>query len=247
MSTTLNIAPNQLETYVDPRSTSRIADRLPAICRPVNLAVKRTVDLLGSVIALLILAPVMLAVALLVKATDPAGPVFYRQNRVGRDGRAIGVLKFRSMLWEYSTGPDRPYRTATEAFRAMGREDLCEEFEVAQKVADDPRVSALGRFLRKTSLDELPQLINVLLGHISLVGPRPVIPAELERYGKNDATYLAVKPGITGLWQVSGRSETGYDERVRLDVRYVMTWTLALDLLVMIKTVKTVLAREGAY
>jgi len=108
-------------------------------------------------------------------------------------------------------------------------------------------VSGLGLFLRKSSLDELPQLVNALRGELSLVGPRPIITPELERYGKQGATYLSVKPGITGLWQVSGRSETGYDERVRLDVQYVNNWKLALDLAILVKTVRTVLVREGAY
>ncbi|MGI3783522.1 MAG: sugar transferase, partial [Janthinobacterium lividum] len=135
---------------------------------------KRFIDVVGSLIGLLLLAPLFLTVAALVKITDPAGPVLYRQQRLGRGGRAIGVFKFRSMLWEYSTGANRPYKTAEEAFIAMGREDLVEEFVHEQKVADDPRVSNLGKFLRRTSLDELPQLFNSLLGHLSLVGPRPI-------------------------------------------------------------------------
>lgn len=213
---------------------------------PPGQPAKRALDVLGSAFALLVLAPVIALVALLVKVSDPAGPVFYRQNRIGLRGRAVGVLKFRSMTWAYSTGPTRPYQTAAQAFEAMGRPDLVEEFEREQKVADDPRVSRLGRFLRATSLDELPQLVNALVGDLSLVGPRPVIAAELERYGAHAPTYLAVKPGVTGLWQVSGRSDTGYDERVRLDVRYVTEWRLALDLAILLRTVRTVLLREGA-
>jgi exopolysaccharide production protein ExoY len=208
--------------------------------------VKRTIDLLGAATALVLLAPLLLLVAVLVKLSDPAGPVLYRQDRVGRGGRLVGVLKFRSMKWGYSTGPGRPYRTAIEAFEAMGRPDLCAEFELDQKVADDPRISSLGHFLRRTSLDELPQFLNALLGHLSLVGPRPVVAQELERYGAQAGTYLSVKPGITGLWQISGRSDTGYDQRVALDVRYVSEWTPVLDILILVKTVRTVLAREGA-
>ena len=124
-----------------------------------------------------------LLVATLVKMHDPAGPVLYRQQRLGKGGRMIGVYKFRSMLWEYSTGADRPYKTAEEAFVAMGRADLVEEFAINQKVDDDPRVTPLGALLRRTSLDELPQLLNSLLGHLSLVGPRPITQVELERYG----------------------------------------------------------------
>ncbi len=242
--TTLEISP---DLFARSHSAVHGAVRISNAMTTLGLAAKRALDVIGSAAGLLVLAPVILLVAALVKVTDPAGPVLYRQNRVGRGGRAVGVLKFRSMRWEYSTGPTRPYKTAAEAFEAMGRQDLVEEFELEQKVANDPRISALGHFLRATSLDELPQLINALLGHLSLVGPRPVITAELERYGADAASYLAVKPGITGLWQVSGRSNTGYDERVRLDVHYVSQWKLTLDVFILVKTVRTVLAREGAH
>ena len=210
------------------------------------LAGKRFIDVLGAALGLLLLAPVLLVLALVVKLHDPAGPVLYRQSRLGQNGRMIKVLKFRTMRWQYSTGPDRPYKTAQEAFAAMGRTDLISEFEVAQKVAEDPRVSPLGAFLRKTSLDELPQLVNALVGDLSLVGPRPIVVPELARYGDHGATFLAAKPGITGLWQVSGRSDTSYDERVRLDVRYVANWNLMLDLSILARTVLVVVARRGA-
>ncbi len=208
---------------------------------------KRAIDLVGSAVGLFLLAPLFLTIATLVKLHDPTGPVFYRQERLGRGGQRVGIYKFRSMLWEYSTGPDRPYKTAAEAFTAMGREDLCAEFEIAQKVAEDPRVSRFGSFLRRTSLDELPQLLNSLLGHISLVGPRPITQVELERYGPHQSSFLALKPGITGLWQVSGRSDTGYDERVKLDVYYVENWSAWLDVSILARTMVTVAARRGAY
>ncbi|MBB3326194.1 sugar transferase [Microlunatus antarcticus] len=208
---------------------------------------KRVIDVLGSLVGLVLLAPLFLTVAALVKITDPAGPVLYKQRRLGRGGRSIGVYKFRSMLWEYSTGADRPYKTAEEAFIAMGREDLVAEFAHEQKVADDPRVSNLGKFLRRTSLDEIPQLFNSLLGHLSLVGPRPITPMELERYGAHQRSFLALKPGITGLWQVSGRSDVGYDQRVKLDVFYAENWSTMLDVSILARTVTTVAARRGAY
>ncbi len=210
------------------------------------LAGKRAIDVLGAAAGLLLLAPVLLVLMLVVKLHDPAGPVFYRQNRLGQGGKLIKVLKFRTMRWQYSTGPDRPYKTAQEAFVAMGRADLLEEFEVAQKVAEDPRVSPLGAFLRRTSLDELPQLLNALFGDLSLVGPRPIVEQELARYGEHGVTFLAAKPGITGLWQVSGRSETTYDERVQLDVSYVRNWNLLLDLAILVRTVVVVAAKRGA-
>ena len=208
---------------------------------------KRVVDVLGSLVGLVLLAPLLLVVAALVKLSDSAGPVFYRQQRLGRGGRAIGVLKFRTMLWEYSTGPDRPYQTAEQAFLAMGRADLVEEFSFSQKVADDPRVSPIGQFLRRTSLDELPQLFNALMGDLSLVGPRPITPVELQRYGGHQRSFLALKPGITGLWQVSGRSDVGYDQRVKLDVFYAENWSTLLDVTILARTVTTVAARRGAY
>lgn len=208
---------------------------------------KRVVDVVGALVGLFLFAPLFLTIAALIKIYDPAGPVFYRQQRLGRGGRPIGVYKFRSMTWAYSTGPDRPYRTAIEAFTAMGRADLCAEFQVAQKVLDDPRVSSLGRFLRRTSLDELPQLFNALRGDISLVGPRPITSEELERYGERSSSFLALKPGITGLWQVSGRSSVGYDDRVAMDVFYVENWTPQLDFSILARTVVTVAGRRGAY
>ena len=213
----------------------------------VRRAAKRLLHIVGAATGLLLLAPVILAVAAMVKLHDPSGPVFYRQQRLGRGGKTIGVLKFRTMLWHLSTGPNRPYQTAQEAFRAMGREDLVAEFDAQQKVADDPRVSALGRFLRRTSLDELPQLVNALLGHLSLVGPRPIVVDELVRYGEHAQAFLSAKPGITGLWQVSGRSDTTYDERVRLDLAYVRRPSILTDLAILFRTVIVVVAQRGAH
>ncbi len=229
-------------------STRNRTDLLsPHLSLPRPSVLKRVVDVVGAVTGLIILAPLFAIVALLVKVSDPTGPVFYRQNRLGHLGRQIGVLKFRTMRWAYSTGPDRPFRTAQEAFVAMGREDLLEEFELTQKVADDPRVSSLGALLRRTSLDELPQLVNVLLGHLSLVGPRPITAPELEKYGQHGDTFLTAKPGVTGLWQVSGRSGTTYDERVRLDLAYIRTQSAVLDLTILFRTVAVVLAQRGAH
>jgi exopolysaccharide production protein ExoY len=207
---------------------------------------KRLLDLLGAAAGLILLAPLFVLLATIVKISDPAGPVFYRQNRLGLRGRAIGVLKFRTMKWEFSLGPTRPYKTAQEAFTAMGRSDLCAEFELNQKVAADPRVSRLGAFLRRTSLDELPQLVNALLGDLSLVGPRPIVSQELEHYGEHGSTFLAVKPGITGLWQVSGRSNTSYEDRVKLDLTYIRNWSTWLDLWILARTLVVVAAQRGA-
>ena len=156
-------------------------------------------------------------------------------------------MKFRTMMWKYCDGPGRPYKNAIETLTAMGRRDLIAEFKRDQKLANDPRVSRFGRFLRRTSLDELPQLFNVLSGDMSLVGPRPIVPAELEHYGDRSANFLALKPGITGLWQISGRSDISYDERVKLDIYYVENWSLGLDLKIVLKTALAIFTARGAY
>lgn len=208
---------------------------------------KRAFDLVGSAIFVTLFSPLLLALTAVIKLSDPSGPVFYRQARLGKNGKAIQVLKFRSMRWQYSTGPDRPFKTADEAFVAMGRADLVPEFALHHKVVDDPRVSRLGRFLRSSSLDELPQLLNVLRGDLSLVGPRPITTDELARYGKQYASFLALKPGITGLWQVAGRSQVTYGERVKLDLFYVENWSIGLDVSILFRTMRTVTARKGAY
>ena len=207
---------------------------------------KRAFDFLGAILLILVFSPLLVAIAIAQKAAEPTAPILYIQKRVGPAGRQIGVLKFRSMSWKYSTGPDREFKTAEDAFLAMGRADLIPEFQVNQKVADDPRVSKLGAFLRKTSLDELPQLFNALSGELSLVGPRPITQQELDRYGTQVSSFLALKPGITGLWQVYGRSSTTYEERVKLDVYYVENWSVGMDVSILARTLVSVAARKGA-
>lgn len=208
---------------------------------------KRVFDVLGALAALVLLTPVMIFVALLIKLKDPSGPLIFKHRRLSRNGNEVYIYKFRTMTWKYCDGPSRPYKSAEETFRAMGREDLIPEFRKNQKVEDDPRVSRLGRILRRTSLDELPQLFNVIRGELSMVGPRPIIAAELEHYGDRQASFLALKPGLTGLWQISGRSDLSYDERVKLDIYYVENWSLMLDLRILFKTVFALLGKRGAY
>jgi undecaprenyl-phosphate galactose phosphotransferase len=170
---------------------------------------------------------------------ESSGPVFFAHNRIGKNGKIIPTLKFRSM---YSDAQERleELLSSDEAIR--------KEWETNFKLKDDPRVTKIGAVLRKTSLDELPQIFNVLKGEMSFVGPRPVIQKEIEQYYKEDAKYYyQVKPGITGLWQVSGRSDTDYDFRVNMDKWYVKNWSMWLDIVILFKTVKVVLFREGAY
>jgi lipopolysaccharide/colanic/teichoic acid biosynthesis glycosyltransferase len=162
------------------------------------------------------------------------GPVLFRQPRAGRDGESFPMLKFRSMV------VDAEAQLASVAH-------LNESDGVLFKIRSDPRVTPVGRFLRKYSLDELPQLFNVLRGQMSLVGPRPPLPSEVDRYGSDDRRRLLVRPGMTGLWQVSGRSELSWNEAVRLDLNYVDKWSMLTDLVIMAKTLRAVLASSGAY
>jgi exopolysaccharide biosynthesis polyprenyl glycosylphosphotransferase len=243
--------PNQFGLYATNSAVSSLAG-IPMIeikLTPLDgwgRILKRAFDVIGATFGLIILSPVFLVVYVTIKLRDP-GPAFFRHRRLSRAGREVRVIKFRTMIWRYCDGPNRPYKNAIETLKAMGRADLIPEFERDQKLADDPRVSRLGRFLRKTSIDELPQLVNVLVGDMSLVGPRPIVPAELERYGEQGASFLALKPGLTGLWQISGRSDISYDERVKLDIYYVENWSLFMDIKILLKTVVTVLRHDGAH
>jgi exopolysaccharide biosynthesis polyprenyl glycosylphosphotransferase len=195
--------------------------------------VKNLVDRFGALILLVLLSPVLLGVALSVRLTS-CGPVLFRQVRVGRDGSPFRIFKFRSMYVD------------AEA-RLAELKHLNEHDGVLFKIRDDPRVTPVGRWLRRLSLDELPQLLNVLLGQMSLVGPRPPLPAEVAAYADDVRRRLAVKPGMTGLWQVSGRSDLSWEEAVRLDLRYVENWSLSLDLVILLRTMTAVLRSSGAY
>jgi Undecaprenyl-phosphate galactose phosphotransferase WbaP len=208
----------------------------PSVTQARARAVKRTFDLaFGVTMGLLSLpAAVLIALAVVVQS---GGPVLYSQQRVGRGGRSISVWKFRTMVVD----ADAVLQQVIEADPA-----LAAEWNEHRKLRRDPRVTGIGRLLRKTSLDELPQIWNILRGEMSVVGPRPVVADELDRYGANAPLYLAVKPGLTGLWQTSGRNDTTYDKRVQLDAEYVRTWSFAKDLQIVANTVPTVLRGSGA-
>ena len=191
-----------------------------------------------AILLLPILLPIIGIIAFLIKRESP-GPVFFKHDRIGKNGKTIPTFKFRSM-----------YVDAQERLEKLLKEDpkIKEEWEKNFKLKNDPRITKIGAFLRKTSLDELPQIFNVLRGEMNFVGPRPVIQQELDRYYKEFAEYyFMVKPGITGLWQVSGRSDTDYDFRIKTDKWYVINWSLWLDIVILFKTIKVVLKREGAY
>jgi lipopolysaccharide/colanic/teichoic acid biosynthesis glycosyltransferase len=195
------------------------------------------INQLGALVLLLLFSPLMLLVVALTWRRDGA-PVFFAHYRVGRDGRLFRCLKFRTMVVN-----------AEQVLAKILREDprAREQWAKDQKLTHDPRVTPIGRFLRHTSLDELPQLFNVLRGEMSLVGPRPITVSELTRYGRVRWHYLSVRPGMTGLWQVSGRNNASYDRRVALDRQYVERHSLWMDLGILVKTVGVVVSRDGAH
>ena len=197
---------------------------------------KRSLDLVGSAFLLALAAPVMAVVAALI--TGDGGPAIFGHERIGANGARFRCLKFRTMIVD-----------AADVLAAALASDptLAAEWASTQKLRHDPRVTPVGRFLRRTSLDELPQLLNVLRGEMSLVGPRPIIADEIPRYENDIAYYYETRPGLTGLWQVSGRSETSFQQRVRLDSSYVRNWTIWHDLAILVKTVTVVLGRRGAH
>jgi lipopolysaccharide/colanic/teichoic acid biosynthesis glycosyltransferase len=202
-------------------------------------------DIVGALALAIVLAPLMALIAVAVKLTSE-GPAVFRQNRVGRNGVPFVFYKFRSMR---VSGDDRVHREYVSKL-IEGRHGEINQGDAQKpvyKLKSDARVTPIGRVLRKTSLDELPQLFNVLKGEMSLVGPRPPIPYEVEKYQSWHLRRLQeVRPGITGLWQVEGRSRTSFDEMVRLDLRYVRSWSLWLDIRLLIKTLAVVIRRDGA-
>lgn len=205
---------------------------------PFAMAAKRTFDFTLSLIAFVILSPVLLTIIAWVKLKSP-GPAFYGHVRVGRNGRTFKAWKFRSMVVD----ADKVLDECLERDPEMRRQWIEDH-----KLKEDPRIIAgIGHFLRKTSLDELPQLWNVVTGDMSLVGPRPIVKKEIERYREMYPLYSRVRPGITGLWQVSGRNDTSYEQRVRLDSYYVCNWSIWLDAYLVLRTVRTIVLREGAY
>jgi exopolysaccharide biosynthesis polyprenyl glycosylphosphotransferase len=206
--------------------------------------VKRIFDILLSSVAIVLLSPLYLILALIVWADEP-GPIFFRHKRLGEGLSTFGLWKYRTMSVKYGDGPNG----VSEAFKQYLLDHVEEqkEWDKYQKLKHDPRVTRAGRVLRKLSLDELPQFFNVLKGDVSLVGPRPIVESELPKYGRLRYRLGSIKPGATGLWQVSGRNETTYEERVRLDMVYIENWSVWLDLSICLRTVWVMIFRRGAY
>lgn len=202
-----------------------------------RLLLKRSMDIMFSLLGGAIALPIFALIAVCIRLESP-GPIFFQQDRIGQNGKTIRIFKFRTMV-----------KNAQEVLDTCLQNDpeLQKEWAADQKLRNDPRITKVGEFLRSTSLDELPQLWNVIKGEMSLVGPRPIVQSEIERYGKAFATYIRVRPGITGLWQVSGRNDLSYSARIRIDRYYINNWSTWLDLLILAKTVPVVLYKKGAY
>lgn len=200
---------------------------------------KQVFDIIIGLIIFIVTSPLLLVLILLQKVFNP-GPIFYAPVRLSRYSDSFKLYKFRSM--EPSFGK----KDAAIEFRAMDREDLAREYEINRKVKKDPRITAFGRFLRSTSLDELPQIFNVLKGELSLVGPRPILPQEMKLVKGRASLLHSVKSGVTGLWQVSGRSDLSFDKRIELEMYYAQNWTFWLDIKILFKTIKVVFRRHGA-
>lgn len=200
--------------------------------------VKRIFDLIITVLLLLLLSPILLLIVLLQKIFNP-GPILYKSERLSRYSDSFTLYKFRSMDAKYGK------KDAAEEFRDLGREDLAEEYDVNRKVKNDPRITWFGRFLRSTSIDELPQIFNVIKGDLSLVGPRPILPQEMKLVRKASLLH-SVKSGVTGLWQVSGRSNLSFEKRIELEIYYAQNWSLWLDVKILLKTLWVVIIKHGA-
>jgi exopolysaccharide biosynthesis polyprenyl glycosylphosphotransferase len=211
------------------------------------IIIKRMMDVIGSLIALLLFAPLFAVIAIAIKLTS-RGPVFFRQNRVGQHGRPFVMLKFRSMRMNSDASVHRRWFQAFYSGKVEQQPTGDGNRGRTYKPPNDPRVTRVGRLLRRTSLDEAPQFINVLKGEMSLVGPRPPIPYEVDAYRAwHRGRVLQAKPGLTGLWQVCGRSRVRFDEMVRLDLKYARNWSIWLDIKILLKTPAAVISGEGAY
>jgi len=207
------------------------------ISKKIYIIFKRFIDILGALVGCIILLPLTIGIWIANIIAKDNGPVFYVQKRIGKDGKTFKMYKYRSMIVDADRKLKRYLLDNPEANK---------EFMEFRKLKDDPRITAVGRFIRKTSLDEFPQFINVLKGDMSLVGPRPYLSREKRAMGKSYKEIIKVKPGVTGPWQVNGRSETDFEERVQRELEYANNMSLKLDLKILLKTILAVLKREGA-
>ena len=204
--------------------------------KPIFFFIKRCIDIILSLLGLIILSPVFLLIAILIKKEDH-GNVFYKHKRIGHMNKDIYIYKFRSMT--------NNYKTFDEFYQTLSDEQK-QEWDENFKLENDPRITKIGKFIRKTSLDELPQIINILKGDMSIIGPRPVVNDEIEKYGNQKAKFLSIKPGLTGYWAANGRSATTYEDRIKLELYYIDHCSLLLDIKIFFKTILSVLKKKGA-
>lgn len=211
------------------------------LSKKIYKVVKRIVDIIGALLGCIILAPLTIVIWIANIISKDNGPIFYAHERIGKNGKAFKMYKFRTMC----NNAEAIVKDEEEMKRHFNEEQI-KEWKENFKLEDDPRITKIGRFLRETSLDEVPQVINILKGELSIIGPRPIIDEELEKYENNKDKLLSVTPGLTGYWAANGRSDTSYEERMEMELYYVENISLKLDMQIFFKTILTVLKREGA-
>ena len=229
----MNIMTSETTENMETTSLRTQSDVKTKISKKVYIKIKRVIDVILASIALILLSPLFAIIAIAIKI-DSKGPVFFAHKRIGKNGKIIKLYKFRSMVIN-----------AEELIKSFTPEQM-REYKENYKLTNDPRITKVGKFLRKTSLDELPQLINIINGDLSIIGPRPVVADELEKYGVNKDKFLSVTPGLTGYWAANGRSNTTYEQRMEMELYYIDNLSLKMDIKVFFKTILSVVKKEGA-
>lgn len=229
----MNIITGETTENIETTSLRTQSDVKTKISKKVYIKIKRLIDVILASVALILLSPLFAIIAIAIKI-DSKGPVFFAHKRIGKNGKIIKLYKFRSMVIN-----------AEELIKSFTPEQM-REYKENYKLTNDPRITKVGKFLRKTSLDELPQLINIINGDLSIIGPRPVVADELEKYGVNKDKFLSVTPGLTGYWAANGRSNTTYEQRMEMELYYIDNLSLKMDIKVFFKTILSVLKKEGA-
>lgn len=229
----MNIITSETTENIETTSLRTQSDVKTKIRKKVYIKIKRVIDVILASIALILLSPVFAIIAIAIKI-DSKGPVFFAHKRIGKNGKIIKLYKFRSMVVN-----------AEELIKSFTPEQM-KEYKENYKLTNDTRITRVGKFLRKTSLDELPQLINIINGDLSIIGPRPVVVDELEKYGSNKDKFLSVTPGLTGYWAANGRSNTTYEQRMEMELYYIDNLSFKMDVKVFFKTILSVLKKEGA-
>lgn len=229
----MNIITGETTENIETTSLRTQSDVKTKISKKVYIKIKRVIDVILASVALILLSPLFAIIVIAIKI-DSKGPVFFAHKRIGKNGKIIKLYKFRSMVIN-----------AEELIKSFTPEQM-REYKENYKLTNDPRITKVGKFLRKTSLDELPQLINIINGDLSIIGPRPVVADELEKYGVNKDKFLSVTPGLTGYWAANGRSNTTYEQRMEMELYYIDNLSLKMDIKVFFKTILSVLKKEGA-